>query len=154
MNFECYVDVDARVCIPINKSYGFIPDLVKDVVIHQGMRNGKKIQAVKMFFTDGKVTVSSPCEGDTFDAETGMIMCILQYIWGGKRYNNFFRKWIKENEKRNAEAKKQEEKKREAREKQRQIEEKAAKRKAARREEKIEIQKEAIIRAMKEYESE
>lgn len=129
---------------------GFDPSMIKDVRIFDEVKNGKTIQAVKMFFTDGTTTVSTPQNGDTFDPEMGMIMCILQYIWEGKRYNNTFRKWIKKNEKAKKEAEKVEERKREARGEQEKREKNAARRKAAKREEAIEIQKEAYMRAMKE----
>lgn len=134
--------------------FGFKPELVKDVVFYDGIRNGKKIQAVKMFFVDGTVTVSSPHNGDTFDPETGMIMCILQYIWGGKQYNNFFRKWIKVNQQRKETIEAEKAVKKAAKEAQIKREADAAKRKAARREAQVEILAEAILRAAKEYKSE
>lgn len=113
--------------------------------------------ATKMTFVDGTVTTSVAQEGDEFNKEVGMMVCIMKYIFKGKGYNNMFRKWIKNADKREA-AKAQEIKKQEEAKaiKERQAA-KEAKRRAERaeraREREIEIQKEAYVRAMREVQS-
>ena len=81
-------------------------------------------------------------------------MCILQYIFMGKTYNNMFRKWIKADEDRKLRDETIAEAVKEAKEIAARQEAKEQKRKAQRaarkREEAIEIQKEAYLRAMKE----
>lgn len=125
---------------------GFTPQCIKDVQFYP--------PAVKMTFTDGTVTTSVAQGDDEYNPEQGMIMCILQYIFGDKTYNNMFRKWIKKDEDRKiAEEKKvlAEKKAKEikARQEAREVKRKAI-RAAKRREEAINIQKEAYLRAMKE----
>lgn len=124
----------------------FYPELIKKVEFYP--------PAVKMTFKDGAVTTSVAQGDDAYDPEQGMIMCILQYIFMGKTYNNMFRKWIKADEDRKAAAEKEALAEKEAKEITARQEAKEKKRKAKRaarkREEAIEIQKEAYLRAMKE----
>lgn len=124
----------------------FNPEKIKNVEFYP--------PAVKMTFTDGTVTTSVAQGDDKYNPEQGMIMCILQYIFMGKTYNNMFRKWIKADEDRKAEDKAFIEAVKEAKEIAARQEAKEQKRKAQRaarkREEAIEIQKEAYLRAMKE----
>ena len=132
---------------PEVKSYkGFCPNDIKDVQFYP--------PAVKMFFRDGTVTTSVAQGDDQYDPEQGMIMCILQYIFRNKTYNNMFRKWIKKDEDRKEAEKKKALAEKEAKEIKARQDAKEAKRKAVRaakrREEAIEIQKEAYLRAMKE----
>ncbi len=127
----------------------FAPDSIVDVEFYP--------PATKMIFKDGTVTTAVAQEGDEFNKEVGMMVCIMKYIFKGKGYNNMFRKWIKNADKREAtkaqEIKKQEEAKAI---KERQAA-KEAKRRADRaeraREREIEIQKEAYVRAMREVQS-
>lgn len=124
----------------------FDPNKIKDVEFYP--------PAVKMTFTDGTVTTSVAQGDDKYNPEQGMIMCILQYIFMGKTYNNMFRKWIKADEDRKAAAEKEVLAEKEAKEIAARQEAKEQKRKAQRaarrREEAIEIQKEAYLRAMRE----
>ena len=124
----------------------FYPELIKNVEFYP--------PAVKMTFKDGTVTTSVAQGDDEYNPEQGMIMCILQYIFMGKTYNNMFRKWIKADEDRKAAAEKEALAEKEAKEITARQEAKEKKRKAKRaarkREEAIEIQKEAYLRAMKE----
>ncbi len=129
------------------KYRSFSPSHVKDVQFFP--------PATKMYFTDGTVITSVAQEGDEFDPITGMMMCIFEYIFKNKTYNNFFRRWIKkdkaEKDQKIREAAKNLEKE-EAREKR--IKKKAAKRlikQMAKKEEEIEIRKEAYLRAMREF---
>lgn len=117
--------------------------------------------ATKMTFIDGTVITTIAQEGDEFNKETGMMTCIMEYIFKGKQYNNMLRKWIKKDERRTKEIIAKKEKEKEAKEiKQRQYE-KEKRRQAARaaraKERAIEIQTEAYLRAMqkmKDQESE
>ena len=124
----------------------FVPSSIKDVQFYP--------PAVKMTFTDGTVTTSVAQGDDEYNPEQGMIMCILQYIFGNKTYNNMFRKWIKNDEDRKIAGEKEALAEKEAKEIKARQEAREAKRKAVRaakrREEAIEIQKEAYLRAMKE----
>ena len=130
----------------IKKYNGFTPNYIKDVQFYP--------PAVKMTFTDGTVTTSVAQGDDEYNPEQGMIMCILQYIFGDKTYNNMFRKWIKKDEDRKIAEEKKVLAEKEAKEIKARQEAKEAKRKAIRaakrREEAINIQKEAYLRAMKE----
>ena len=58
----------------------FYPELIKNVEFYP--------PAVKMTFNDGVVTTSVAQGDDRYNPEQGMIMCILQYIFMGKTYNN------------------------------------------------------------------
>lgn len=110
--------------------------------------------ATKMTFTDGEVITVAARHGDEFDEETGVMHCILKRLFKGTGYNTMIRSLIKDAHKREAAAflKKENEKKaKEAAEKAKEeARKKEQKRLAREREEKIEIQKEAYIRAMKE----
>lgn len=127
----------------IKQYRNFTPDKVANVEFYP--------PAVKMTFVDDTVITASAQEDDEFNPETGMTMCILKYIFGDKTYNNFFRKWIRTDEKRKKDKEKaaeQEVKEKELVEKRR---EKAEKRKQARitrkKNEQIEIMTEAMKRA-------
>lgn len=124
----------------------FVPEKITNVEFYP--------PAVKMTFNDGTVTTSVAQGDDEYNPEQGMIMCILQYIFMGKTYNNMFRKWIKADEDRKAAIEKEALAEKEAKEITARQEAKEQKRKAKRaarkREEAIEIQKEAYLRAMKE----
>ena len=127
----------------------FTPSRIKDVQFYP--------PAVKMTFTDGTVTTSVAQGDDEYNPEQGMIMCILQYIFGNKTYNNMFRKWIKNDEDRKIAKDKEALAEKEAKEIKARQEARKANRKAVRtskrREEAIEIQKEAYLRAMRESKS-
>lgn len=121
---------------------GFYPEDISNVEFYP--------PAVKMTFRDGTVTTAVPQEGDEYDPKTGMMVCIMKYIWNKQNYNTALNKWIKEAEKKEkdkADAEKilaEEKAKRERKIK------KAIARKERKKQEAIEIQKEAYIRAMKE----
>lgn len=141
---DCYPYYISPFCI--KKYREFTPDKIKDVKFYP--------PATKMIFTDGTVITSVAHDGDEFDEYTGMMICIMKYIFKDNRYNNMFRKWIKkakDEEKEKAKEEKRAAEEKEIRERQRK--KKAAKKllkKEAKREEEIEIQKEAYLRAMKE----
>ena len=124
----------------------FTPNCIKNIEFYP--------PATKVTFTDGTVTTAVARGEDDFDECTGVLHCIMEYIFNGKTYNNMIRKLIKKAkeekaEKENAIKKAEEEKKI----KERQRKKKAAKKllkKQARMEEAIEIQKEAYLRAMEE----
>lgn len=80
----------------------FCPDMVQNVEFLPKQNDPK---VVKMTFYDGTVTTAVAQEGDEFNAEYGMSMCILKYIWRGSGYNTFFRKWMKVDKKRKADDK-------------------------------------------------
>lgn len=114
--------------------------------------------ATKLFLKDGTVVTSVARDGDEFNKETGIIMCILKILCDGTCYNTVVRNLIKDEERR--ERKKEEEQKKAAeakevalRQKEKQKRRRLA-REARRREKAIEIQKEAYLRIMKEMRSE
>lgn len=112
-----------------------------------------KNKVVEVEFSDGEIQKCICQEGDHFDIETAISICLCKYLIGGtKEFNNTVRKGLKIYKDGVREKEKQEElKKRWERKKEKKIAQKA--RKAARlREEQIEIQKEAILRAMKQME--
>ena len=110
--------------------------------------------ATKMTFTDGEVVTVVARHGDEFNEEAGVMHCIMKRLFNGTGYNGMIRSLIKNTHKREAAEflKKQEEE--EAKEAAIKVKEEARKKEQKRlareREEKIEIQKEAYIRAMKE----
>lgn len=110
--------------------------------------------ATKMTFTDDKVVTVVARHGDEFNEEAGVMHCIMKRLFDGTGYNGMIRSLIKDTHKREAAEflKKQEEE--EAKEAEIKAKEEARKKEQKRlareREEKIEIQKEAYIRAMKE----
>lgn len=106
--------------------------------------------AVKMTFMDGTVTTAVAQKGDEYSPETGMMVCIMKYIWKTQNFNNTFRKWIKNDAKRKAEAEAAKEEKQKEKERRARKVAKAIARKERKRQEAIEIQKEAYIRATKE----
>lgn len=126
----------------------FTPDRIKNVEFYP--------PATKVTFQDGVVITTTAQEGDEFDEYTGVMHCIMEYIFNGKKYNNMIRKWIKKAEtdkKAKEKAKKDAEERKKIREHQRK--KKAAKKllkKQAYIEQQIEIQKEAYLRAMEEKE--
>lgn len=113
--------------------------------------------ATKLFLKAGTVVTSVARDGDEFNKEIGVIMCILKILCEGVCYDNVIRKLIRAEERR--ERKKEEDKRRETEAKEialRQAEKQKRRRlarEAKRREEAIEIQKEAYLRAMKEMHS-
>lgn len=124
------------------RQQSFSPELIQNVEFYP--------PAVKMTFRDGSVTTAVPQEGDEYDPKTGMMVCIMKYIWKTVNYNTALDKWIKKAEKEEqakADAKAAKEQEKLQRQK---AQEKAATKKARQREAQIEIQKEAYLRAMKE----
>lgn len=116
------------ITMPLEYNY-FTPGMIKDVQFYP--------PATKMIFKDGTTTVSVAQEGDEYSPEVGMMVCVLKYIFGNKKYNNMFNEWIKYDKKRqadrlkNIEAEKERKaiKKHRAEKKQRQKEARAEKRK-------------------------
>lgn len=110
--------------------------------------------ATKMTFKDGDVVTVVARHGDKFDEEVGIMHCILKKIFGGTGYNSMTRSLIKDAYKREAEKFMKRQKEEAAKEAEAKAKEEARmkeqKRLAREREEKIEIQKEAYIRAMRE----
>lgn len=110
--------------------------------------------ATKMTFTDGRVVTVVARHGDEFNEEAGVMHCIMKRLFNGTGYNGMIRSLIKDTHKREAAEflKKQEEEeaKEAAIKAKEESRKKEQKRLAREREEKIEIQKEAYIRAMKE----
>lgn len=62
--------------------------LLKDLI--------KKVEfyppAVKMTFADGKVVTASAKDGDEYDPEYGMMVCVMKYLWNGSGYLGEFKK--------------------------------------------------------------
>lgn len=109
----------------------------------------------KMTFTDGTAVTATARHGDEFNEEYGIMHCLMKRFFNGSGYNTLIRRLIKDTHKREAEeflAKEEERKAKEAEIKaQEKAREKKQKRLAREREEQIEIQKEAYLRAMREY---
>lgn len=47
------------------------------------------------FWEDGTKTVVKCCEGDQYNKETGLAMCMLKKLMGESEYKKFFRRWCK-----------------------------------------------------------
>ena len=126
----------------------FSPEMVQNVEFLPKQNDPK---VVKMTFYDGTVTTAVAQEGDEFNAEYGMSMCILKYIWGGSGYNTFFRKWMKADKKRKDDAKaakvKAEQDAEKARRKKEKNDARRAKKEAEEREDLIDIFASAIKKA-------
>lgn len=126
----------------------FCPDMVQNVEFLPKQNDPK---VVKMTFYDGTVTTAVDQEGDEFNAEYGMSMCILKYIWRGSGYNTFFRKWMKVDKKRKADDKaakvKAEQDAERARRKKEKNDARRAKKEAEEREDLIDIIASAIKKA-------
>ena len=126
----------------------FSPDMVQNVEFLPKQSDPK---VVKMTFYDGTVTTAAAQDGDEFNAEYGMSMCILKYIWGGSGYNTFFRKWMKVDKKRKADAEaakvKAEQDAERARRKKEKNDARRAKKEAEEREDLIDILASAIKKA-------
>ena len=126
----------------------------KVVEIENTIWDGEGLLDESMYYDNDYYSEYDSENGDEFDEYTGMMICIMKYIFKDNRYNNMFRKWIKkakDEEKEKAKEEKRAAEEKEIRERQRK--KKAAKKllkKEAKREEEIEIQKEAYLRAMKE----
>ena len=125
----------------------FAPNDVESVEFHP--------PATKMIFKDGTSVTAVAQDGDEYDKEIGMMVCILKRMFGGSGYNNLFRKWIKNDEKKKKDierANKEIEEKKIVRERQRakKIKKKIEKRKAAEQRQ-AEIQKQAFLEALKEW---
>ena len=128
----------------------FTPEEIKNVEFYP--------PATKMTFADGIVTTSVARDGDEYNKEVGMMVCIMKYIFNGKKgYNNMFRKWIKNADRREAEKEKEATELEEKKVIEERQKAKKARRKAERmakaKEREIEIQKEAYVRAMREVQS-
>lgn len=133
----------AQMLQDMSREKSFSPDKIKNVEFFP--------RVVKMTFTDGTVTTAVPQEGDEYDKKTGMMVCIMKYIWRDINYNTALNKWIKKAEQEEqAKADKKAAKEQEKLQRQK-AQEKAVAKKARQRESQIEIQKEAYLRAMKEY---
>ena len=121
-------------------------------IYHEGQPVG-----VKVYFTDGTAEKAICEEGDrpNFSLDFGITICLCKKLMGGShQYNNAIHKIRKDMEARAYAIALAEEKKREANEaKQKARQEKARKKREA-REREIEIQKEAYLRAMREFQSE
>jgi len=51
--------------------------------------------ATIVLWKDGTKTVSKCQNGDVFNKEHGLAMCIVRKVVGNRRYNEFFEKWCK-----------------------------------------------------------
>lgn len=126
----------------------FSPDMVQNV---EFLPKQGAPKVVKMTFYDGTVITAAAQDGDEFNAEYGMSMCILKYIWGGSGYNTFFRKWMKADKKRKDDAKaakvKAEQDAEKARRKKEKNDARRAKKEAEEREDLIDIIASAIKKA-------
>ena len=134
-------------CEPINEKLlktnkTFSADKIKNVEFYP--------PAVKMTFTDGTVTTAVAQEGDEYDPKTGMMVCIMKYVWQSVNYNTALDKWIKKDRERDEKQEALQKAREEEKARKQKEQEKVAQRKAKKREEAIEIQKEAYLRAMKE----
>lgn len=109
--------------------------------------------ATKVTFINGEVVTVVAREGDEFNEEVGIMHCIMKYLFG-TTYNTIIKGVIKDAEKAKADAKAAKEREKAEKKAVAVAKEEARKKEIARyqreREEKIEIQKEAYLRAMRE----
>lgn len=114
--------------------------------------------ATKLILKDGREYVSVAQEGDTFDKLQGVKECLLKFLFDGNSYYPLVRSLVRESQKEEAkEAKKLADEKaaKEAKiKKEKENREKRIDREKAQREYEIEVQKEAYLRAMKEFNKE
>lgn len=137
-----------------------IEETEKEVKIPQHKAAPKKVtrKVVKVTFLSGN-TQEAVCleeDADKYDLREAIQVCILKEIFGGtKVYNDFLRKTMKDHKKRlEVKKKKQEDEEIAARRKAKNDKRKAefeAKKKEAERQEKINIQAEAILKALQMY---
>lgn len=111
--------------------------------------------ATKLILKDGREYVSVAQEGDEFDKLQGVKECLLKFLFNGNSYYPLVRSLVRESQEEEAkEAKKLADEKaaKEAKiKKEKENREKRIAREKAQREYEIEIQKEAYLRAMKEF---
>lgn len=109
-------------------------------------------RVVKVTFVDGSFTKSVCAENDIFDLDVGITICLMKR-WlgkdGNKLYNNMLRDIHKKMESNEKEKEKEAAEKRERKTKQRKAELKKAAKKAKERQEQIDIQKTAMVEAMR-----
>ena len=139
-----------------------IEETTKEVKVPQHKAAPKKVtrKVVKVTFESGSVQEAICLEedADKYNLRDAIQVCIMKEIFGGKKaYNDFLRKTIKDHEKRLADKKqKQENAEIAARRKSKNDKRKAksdAKKKEAERQEKIDIQAQAILKALKMYDA-
>ena len=66
----------------------FDKNTIKDVIFNE--------PATIVFWKDGSKTVTKCQDGDTYNKELGLAMCIIKKCCGNKgNYNDVFNKWIK-----------------------------------------------------------
>lgn len=114
--------------------------------------------ATKLILKDGREYVSVAQEGDEFDKLQGVKECLLKFLFNGNSYYPLVRSLVRESQEEEAkEAKKLADEKaaKEAQiKKEKENREKRIAREKAQREYEIEVQKEAYLRAMKEFNKE
>lgn len=139
-----------------------IEETTKEVKVPQHKAAPKRVtrKVVKVTFESGSVQEAICLEedADKYNLRDAIQVCIMKEIFGGtKAYNDFLRKTIKDHEKRFADKKqKQENAEIAARRKAKNDKRKAksdAKKKEAERQEKIDIQAQAILKALKMYDA-
>lgn len=69
---------------------GFVID-GKDIYIKEIIYNNP---ATIVFWSDGTKTVSKCCEGDDYNHETGLSICVLKKIIGGKKVKILMDDWL------------------------------------------------------------
>lgn len=151
-------EIIAKICHNgfVTDKVGIIPDIIN---VHIGGNGVNKVVFVD--FADNTTEKAILNEDDTFSLEQGISICITKKLLddkcgaGGSMYNKIIRKALKvfntkETEKAIDAAKKENEEKKFAKTKARK-EARRIKRENAERERQIEIQKEAYLRAMREY---
>lgn len=112
-------------------------------------------RVVKVTFVDGTFTKAVCSENDQFDLDVGITVCVIKRMLGrngSKLYNDIIRDAHKAIEQNNKLKEEQQKLKAEERMRRRKAELKKAAKALKEREEQIEIQKQAILRAMDERE--
>lgn len=112
-------------------------------------------RVVKVTFIDGTFTKAVCSDNDHFDLDVGITICAMKRVFGkngNRHYNNYIRHAHAVIEANDKLIEEEARKKAEARMKRRKLELKRAAKKLKEKEEQIDIQKQAILRALDEHE--
>lgn len=93
--------INNKINEPDNNTY-YVHSYSKDtkVLIDDGIKNiifNEKKRTTTIIWKDGIVTTVRASENDVYSKEAGIALCFMKRVYLNEgRYNNVFRKWIKE----------------------------------------------------------